>query len=336
MALHRNRPHSVNPRSDAPAGEIRSDFTEPQGQIDPYHQPDLRRRSLLKTLPACITSAAAWPVWAQHSPPKPATRPETSSRPVSVALVLGSGGCRGHAHIGVIRVLEEHGLRPDLVVGSSAGSLVGALYAAGLGAHELEKYGGQMDSQMMREWKVPRLGMFGGDRISRFVNARVGRRTIASLPTRYAAVATDLRTGELVTLDSGDLATAVQASSSAPGLLEPVSIGKRLCVDGSLVAPVPVAIAHSLGARAVIACDVTFPPLEADLMDPFDALYQGFSILTRRLAVQQRTAADVVIAPRIPVHRDMKAATVAALMYAGETATRDNLDAIKALFVRAG
>jgi NTE family protein len=249
-----------------------------------------------------------------------------------VALVLSSGGCRGHAHIGIIRVLEELGLRPDIVVGSSAGSLVGALYAAGLSARELEQYGGQMDSQMMREWTIPRLGVFGGDRISRFVNERVGRRTIESLRTRFAAVATDLRTGELVTLNSGDLATAVQASSSAPGLVEPVTISNRLCVDGGLVAPVPVAAARSLGARAVMACDVTFSPLEAALVDPFDALYQGFSILTRHLALEARAGADLVIAPRIQGHRDMKPATVTALIAAGEAAAQQKSAAIRKLF----
>ena len=277
----------------------------------------------------------AWPARAQLNLLESTAATAAPLEPANVALVLGSGGCRGHAHIGVIRVFEELGLRPDIVVGSSAGSLVGALYAAGLSARELEQYGGQMDSQAMREWQIPRLGMFGGDRISRFVNERVGRRTIESLRTRFAAVATDLRTGELVTFRSGDLATAVQASSSAPGLLEPVRVGNRLCVDGSLVAPVPVAVARSLGARAVIACDVTFPPLEADLASPFDALYQGFSILTRRLALEQRAEADIVIAPRIPVHYDMKTATVAALIAAGEAAARQHVPASRALFERA-
>lgn len=295
---------------------------------------NLQRRRLLNIFAAGISGASAWPVAAQSGTQKTVT---SATNPRSgVALVLGSGGCRGHAHIGLIRVLEASDLRPDMVVGTSAGSLVGALYAAGLGASELERYGGQMDSEMMRDWKIPHLGMFGGNRISQFVNARVGRRSIESLRTRYAAVTTDLRSGELVTLDRGDLATAVQASSSAPGLVEPVVIGHRLCVDGSLVAPVPVMVARSLGARFIIACDVSFPPREAILEDPFDALYQGFSILTRRLALEQRAEADLVIAPRIPEHNDMKPATVTALIAAGEAAARQSLPAIRRLLKRAG
>lgn len=333
MTTHDKHSQPFHPPCDTQAGETHAATPE---LTDARRGLDLRRRSLLNAFAACITAATAWPVQAQHNPREQSAAPATATPRSGVALVLGSGGCRGHAHIGVIRVLDEFGLRPDMVVGSSAGSFVGALYAAGLGAREIERYGGQMDSEMMREWTIPRLGMFGGNRISRFVNERVGRRTIESLRTRYAAVTTDLRTGELVTLDRGDLATAVQASSSAPGLVEPVVIGNRLCVDGGLVAPVPVAVARSLGARAVIACDVSFAPREADLADPFDALYQGFSILTRRLALEQRAEAEVVIVPRIPVHSNMKPATVAALIDAGEAAARQNLAAIRKLFARAG
>jgi len=145
-----------------------------------------------------------------------------------VALVLGGGGCRGYGHIGVLRVVERSGLKPDLVVGSSAGSLVGAFYASGMSAAEIERYGERLSPNLLRDWIFPKLGLFGGEGIRRFVVARVGERMIESLPVRFAAVATDLRTGELAILDRGDLGRAVQASSSAPGLLEPVRIGEQL------------------------------------------------------------------------------------------------------------
>ena len=249
-----------------------------------------------------------------------------------VALVLGGGGCRGHGHVGVIRALEKHGLKPDLVVGSSAGSLVGALYAAGLSADQLEQLGSRMTPNMLRDWIFPKLGIFGGDGIRRFVNDRVKRRTIESLPLPFAAVATDLRTGEMVILDRGDLGLAVQASSSAPGLLEPVRIGKRVLVDGNLAAPVPVEAARRLGARAVVAVDVTFPPEQADLGDPFDALYQGFSILTRKLALDERSRADLMIEPKLPEHHDMSQATLKSLVDAGERAALEAMPRIRALF----
>jgi NTE family protein len=182
-----------------------------------------------------------------------------------VALVLGGGGCRGYGHIGVLRVLERERLRPDFVVGSSAGALVGALYAAGMPVDEIERYGEHLSPNMLRNWVFPKLGIFGGDRIRRFVVERVGEKSIQSLPMRFAAVATDLKTGAMVILDKGDLGRAVQASSSIPGLLEPVRIGKRLLVDGNIASAVPVRAARGLGAKRVVAIDVTFPPEQAEV-----------------------------------------------------------------------
>ena len=258
------------------------------------------------------------------------------ARPARVALALGGGGCRGHGHIGVLRALEKSGLKPDLVVGSSAGSLVGALYAAGISADELEYYGQRMSPNLMRDWVFPNLGIFGGDRIRRFVAERVGERTIESLPVRFAAVATNLKNGVLVALDQGDAGLAVQASCSVPGLLEPVRIDGQVLVDGNLSAPVPVVAARRLGARHVIAVDVTFPPEQANLGDPFDVLYQAFSILTRKLAIEEREVADLVIAPRLPGrNHEMSTVTSKALVEAGERAALEVMPQLRALFAPA-
>lgn len=251
---------------------------------------------------------------------------------LGVALVLGGGGCRGYGHIGVIRGLEKHGLKPDLVVGSSVGSLVGAFYAAGVPADEIERYGMRLKPNTFRDWIFPKLGVFGGKRIRGFVEKRLGARRIESLPMRFAAVATDLRSGELVLLERGDLGLAVQASASAPGLLEPVKLDGRLLVDGSLASPVPVDAARKLGAEAVVAVDVSFPPLEAELQDPYDALYQGFSILTRRLALDERKRADLLIEPLLPKHNQMSPATIKALAAAGENAVQLSLPKLRTLF----
>ncbi len=272
---------------------------------------------------AALMAASSAPAQAADSP---------ASRGNGVALVLGGGGCRGYGHIGVLRVFERNGVKPDLVVGSSAGSLVGALYAAGVGADTLEKYGKGLGPNMLRGWVFPKLGLFGGKRIRRFISERTGGRTIEALPMRFAAIATDLRSGQSVAIERGDLGRAVQASSSLPGLMEPTRIDGQLLVDGNLSAPVPVDAARFLGARKVIAVDVSFPPNEADLQDPFDALYQGFSILTHRLATLELARADVRIQPKIPVHDEMGAATIRALIAAGEQAATEALPAIRALF----
>lgn len=249
----------------------------------------------------------------------------------SSALVLGGGGCRGYGHIGVLRVLERERLRPDLVVGASVGALVGALYAAGMPVDEIEHYGERLSPNVLRGWIFPRLGIFSGERIRRFVVERVGEKRIEALPMRFAAVATDLKTGAMVVLERGDLGRAVQASSSIPGLLEPVRIDKRLLVDGSIASPVPVSAARRLGAQRVVAVDVTFPPAQADLSDPFDALYQGFSILTRKLALEERATADLAIEPPIPEHQNMSRATLRAMVEAGGRAATAVLPALRRL-----
>ncbi len=263
-----------------------------------------------------------------------AARGQAQPRAREVALVLGGGGCRGYGHIGVLRVLDRHGLKPDLIVGSSVGALVGALYAAGKTAAEIERYGDRMNPNMLRGWIFPNLGFFSGRGIRSFISRHVGSRSIESLPVRFAAVATDLLSGEARILDRGDLGFAVQASSSAPGLLEPVTLEGRPYVDGNLAAPVPVDAARKLGAGRVVAVDVTFPPEQADLKDPFDVLYQGFSILTRKLAKEERERADLIIDPPIPEHHDMEPATLKSIIATGERAATAALPALARLFAR--
>lgn len=260
---------------------------------------------------------------------------QSAGRPPKTAFVLGGGGCRGYGHIGVLRVLERERVKPDLLVGSSVGSLVGAFYAAGVPVAQIERFGRRMKHNTLRDWIFPKLGVFGGAGIRRFVTQRIGERTIESLPTRFAVVATDLRTGAVAILERGDLGRAVQASSSAPGLLEPVRIGSRLLVEGNLSAAVPVDAAKQIGATRVVAVDVTFPPEQADLDDPFDALYQGFSILTRKLALEERRRADLVIEPNLPEHNDMSQQTVSALIDAGERAGRAALPVLRKIFSTA-
>jgi NTE family protein len=279
-----------------------------------------RRRFLGLAASAAITNAA-WP-------------DDQTAHDGGAALVLGGGGCRGYGHIGVIRALEKNRLKPDLVVGSSAGSLVGALYAAGLGSDELGRLGRRLTPNMLRDWIFPKLGIFGGDAIRRFVDATVGERSIESLPIRFAAVATDLRDGAQKIFDRGDLGLAVEASCSAPGLIEPVISNGGVYVDGNISAPVPVLAARRLGARRVVAVDVSFPPEQAELGDPFDALYQAFSILTRKLALQDRAQADVIIEPDLPEHHDMSIATLKALVDAGERSALAAMPALRACFAR--
>lgn len=272
------------------------------------------------------------PLGALATPP----RGIDGSRGTKSALVLSGGGCRGYSHIGVLQVMHEAGLEPDLVVGSSSGALVGALYAAGIPVDRMAALGDRLSANLLRDWIFPRLGIFGGGSIAKFVREEVGERSMESLPLRFAAIATDLRNGDMVVLDRGDVATAVQASGSVPGLLEPVRLGDRLCVDGNLSSPVPVRAARALGAARVLAVDVTFPPTDADLKDPFDALYQGFSILTRRIALEERAGADIVIEPAIPPYHDMSDKVIREHVEAGRTAAMKEMSRLRELLRRPG
>ncbi len=195
----------------------------------------------------------------------------------------------------------------------------------------MERYDQDLGSHVLRDWAIPRLGLFGGDAIRRFVVERLGPMKIEAMQIRFAAVATDLSNGALKVFEHGDLGLAVQASSSVPGFLEPVRIANRLFVHGSLSSPVPVGTARRMGATRVVAVDVTFPPEEAELNGVYDALHQGFSILTRKLALEERATADLVIAPQLPVYSDMKPATLKLLVAAGEQAAREALPRLRKL-----
>lgn len=186
----------------------------------------------------------------------------TNSRPRRLALVLGSGSARGWAHIGVIRALEEAGIRPDVICGSSIGALVGAAYAAG----ELDRFEAWVCSLNLRD--VVSLmdfrlngGMLKGERLMNFFQKHFMDCPIEALQLPFVAVATDLHTGQEVWLKEGSTINAVRASIALPGLFSPMRLNDRLLVDGGLVNPVPVTLARAMDADFVVAVD-----LNADLI----------------------------------------------------------------------
>lgn len=271
-------------------------------------------------------------VVAQPFPPR--TRP--------VALVLSGGAARGFAHVGVINVLEAHGLKPDVVVGTSAGSIVGALYASGLSAAELDIAVGQLDPSVFTDFVLPGLGFLAGemgfvrgDKLHRFIDARVKHHRIQDFPMRFAAVATELSSGEPVTFNVGDVGLAVLASSAVPGVISPVKIGGRQYSDGQISSPLPVAAARTLGAKVVIAVDVIYPPEDAFVFNAIGVLFQAFTVSVHRLKEHEKLGADIVIAPVIaPTPRQFTFADRRYLIGVGERAAMDLLPTIRAAFDR--
>ena len=233
------------------------------------------------------------------SPTKPDTPAPRAPRKPRVALALGGGAARGFAHIGVIKALETSGIGVDVVVGTSAGSVVGALYAAGHGPFELQKLAIQLDEASVTDWSLFDRGLIKGEALERFINTNVGGRPIEGLRRRFAAVATDLQSGEPIVFQRGNTGTAVRASSSIPGVFTPVTIGGREYVDGGLVAPIPVRAARGLGADVVVAVDISSRPSGKTKAGNLDLLLDTIAIMGGALGKTELAAADVVIRPEL-------------------------------------
>ncbi|MEO8626608.1 MAG: patatin-like phospholipase family protein [Betaproteobacteria bacterium] len=219
--------------------------------------------------------------------------------PARIALVLGGGGAKGFAHIGVIKALESQGIQPDIVVGTSAGAVVGALYAAGNSGFELQKIALDLKESMFNDWTLPDRGFFRGASLQEFINKTVHNRPLEKLNRPIGIVATDLQSGEAVVFLRGDTGQAVRASSTFPGVFQPVQIAGREYVDGGLVSPLPVRTAKQMGADIVIASDISAKPALGRVLDTIDVLLQSFAIMGHTIASQELLQADVVIKPDI-------------------------------------
>jgi NTE family protein len=218
-----------------------------------------------------------------------------------LGLVLGGGAARGFAHIGVIQVLEEAGIHPDLVVGTSAGALVAALYASGKSGDQLQKVAEIMEEATFADWTLPIFsrGLLRGEAMARYVSTQVKGRLIENMPLPLGIVATDLNSGQGVLFQRGDAATAVRASSAVPALFQPVKIAGREYVDGGLVSPVPVRYAQKMGAELIIAVDISSVPEGNMASDTMQILLQTFAIMGKSINAFELHDADIVVRPSL-------------------------------------
>lgn len=245
-------------------------------------------------LAGCVSAPVPAP-----GPQGPAAVQVTPKEPPKIGLALGGGAARGFAHIGVIQVLEEAGLRPSLVVGSSAGSVVAAFYASGKTGAQLQQIAETMEEATFADWTLPIFsrGMLRGEALARYVGMQVKGRLIESMPVPLGIVATDLNSGQGVLFRRGDTATAVRASSAVPALFQPVRIAGRDYVDGGLVAPVPVRYARQMGGELIIAVDISDAPEGNPAGDTLQILLQTFSIMGKSINNFELREADVVVRP---------------------------------------
>ena len=254
----------------------------------------------------------------------------TSGTPPRLALVLSSGGGRGYAHVGVLKVLDEAGIKPDLVVGTSVGALIGSLYAAGLAPAEIERRALDFDYSALQDYTLSRYGQLKGEDLVRFVNDAVAAKPIESLEVPFAAVATDLATGRPTVFTRGNAGVAVRASASSIGRIVPLRIGNAVYADGDLTSPLPVRIARQLGARHVIAVDVSADPAVV----PFDEIpieWTAEAVTRRALIDAEAPHADIVVRPRLPYYVPHTREYKEMAMRRGEEAARAALPQLKAI-----
>jgi NTE family protein len=234
--------------------------------------------------------------------PAPAPPPAEAPRP-KVALVLGGGAARGFAHVGVIRALEQEKIPVDLIVGTSVGSLIGAIYASDLNSFDLEWTAFSLQKEDLFDYgvltAVMGMGLAKGDKLEAFVKSKVATQDIEQLKLPFAAVATDLNWGTKVVLDRGSIARAVRASSAIPGVFQPVSHMGKILVDGGVVDNIPISVARAKGADLVVAVDISENVGNTNITNLVDVMLQAANIMFALNVEHSKRDADVLIAPNV-------------------------------------
>lgn len=248
--------------------------------------------SLILCLLVLLTSCAS----TQGPPIAGASRPK-------IALVLGGGAARGFAHVGVIRALEQEKIPIDMIVGTSVGSLIGAIYASDANSFELEWTAFSLEKDDLFDYgimtAITGMGAAKGDKLEAFVKSKVPAQNIENLKLPFAAVATDLNRGTRVVLDRGPVAKAVRASSAIPGVFNPVDFQGKLLVDGGVIDNIPISVARERGADLVIAVDISENVINYNITNLVDVMLQAVSIMAAENVKYKRKEADVLISPAV-------------------------------------
>lgn len=220
-------------------------------------------------------------------------------KPAKIALVLGAGASRGFAHIGVLKILESNKIPIHMIVGTSAGSFVGSIYAYGYNAFHIQKMSFTIEKGDIVDLTVPDNGFIKGDRLEEYINTLLNNTPMEKLRIPFYAVATDIQNGQEVVFGKGNTGKAVRASCSIPGIFRPVKIGSRTYVDGGVVSPVAVNAAKRYGADFVIAVDISSDIEDRPPEGTIDTLLQSISIMYSKLSSIQLSKADIVIRPKV-------------------------------------
>ena len=229
----------------------------------------------------------------------PVQTSQIKAREPVIAIALGGGGAKGFAHIGVLKVLESHGIKPKIVTGTSAGSFVGSIYAGGKTPYQMQQIAQQLKESDLRDLTLNSQGIVLGQKLQDFVNRNVGNKPIEQFPIRFAAVATRLDNGKKAVFIKGNVGQAVRASCSIPNVFVPATIGKTKYVDGGLVSPIPVQTARDLGADIVIAVDISARPSGSQSVSMWGLLDQTINIMGQQSINFELSQANIVIQPQV-------------------------------------
>ncbi len=252
------------------------------------------RRAMLRSVGLSAIAAAS--PFASHAQSQNNT--PLAKAPTKIGLALGAGSARGFAHIGVLKSLDQAGIKANMIAGTSAGSLAGVFYAAGFTPWQMEEVALKVrDIDVADFSNASKRGMFAGEAMQRLVNEYCKGAKIEQFKLPYIAMATQLKNGDSVILRSGDAGLAVRASCSIPGVFVPAMVDGQELVDGGLTSPLPVKEVRQLGADFVIAVDVGSKPQNNVHAGLYEVLLQSFEIMGRALTQAAATQADIVIRP---------------------------------------
>ncbi|MCM3665750.1 patatin-like phospholipase family protein [Mesobacillus subterraneus] len=246
-----------------------------------------------------------------------------------VGLALGSGGARGFAHLGVIKVLRDEGIPIDLIAGSSMGALVASFYGAGLDVDRLYKLSRVFKRKYYLDFTVPKMGFISGKRVKELIRIFTHGKKIEELDIPIGIVATDLMSGEKVVFKNGPVAEAVRASIAIPGIFVPEKLDGRLFVDGGVVDRIPVSVAKEMGADIVIAVDVSNVKVNADITSIFDVIIQSIDIMQMELVANREIASDVMIRPKVEMYNSKAFTNIEEIIVIGEEEAKKHIDKIK-------
>jgi NTE family protein len=246
-----------------------------------------------------------------------------------IGLALGSGGARGFAHLGVIKVLKDNGIPIDYISGSSMGALIACFYAVGLDIDRLYKISGAFKRKYYLDFTVPKMGFIAGKRVKELIRFFTHGKRIEELDIPVAIVATDLMSGEKVVFRTGPIADAVRASISIPGIFVPEKINGRLLVDGGVVDRIPVSVVKEMGAEFIIAVDVSHVKSNAEITSIYDVIMQSIDIMQMELVDHRMIASDIMIRPRVEKFNSRAFTNIEDIIAIGEEEARKQIPIIK-------